>query len=247
MTTINKLHFLQDFEIRTINRSAIIEAAYNPREIEKQNRADLKHSMGKMKLREPLVWNEKSGNLVGGHQRLSILDETWQKKHKTEELDYELTVAVVNLELKEEIELNLALNNPRLMGDYNIAKMNELLSSDAFPDIDFKIAGVKDEDLQIFGITDDLLNINNQEVDDIINAFEEVKEQKKRDVTPEQKEVNKQNVKATKKEQVNSEVDTYVTITFSNQADKRAFMAKIGEHENSLFVKGEIFAKKFFS
>lgn len=246
-TKTDKLHFLQDFDARRVHRSLINEAKYNPREIQKQNRNDLKRSLSKIKLREPLVWNEQTGSLVGGHQRLSILDETWKSRKKTDKLDYELTVAVVNIPLKEEIELNIALNNPRLMGDYDINKMNEILSSDVFPDIDFNIAGIKDEDLEMFGITDDLQNISNEEVENIINTFEDVKEQKKREISPQEKELRKEKVKAIKKDVVNNEVDTYVTVSFSNQAEKRAFMKRIGEQETGLYIKGEIFVQNFFS
>jgi ParB-like chromosome segregation protein Spo0J len=59
--------------IRLIN---INPAPYNPRrdlqpgEPEYEN---LKRSIETFGLVEPLVWNERTGNLVGGHQRLKVL------------------------------------------------------------------------------------------------------------------------------------------------------------------------------
>lgn len=246
-TQTNKLHFLEAFEARKVHRSQINPAPYNPRVIDKINRDDLGRTLRKLKLCVPLVWNEQTGNLVGGHQRLDELDTAWKKKFKTEDLDYELTLSVVNIPLKEEIELNIALNNPNLMGDYDAKKMNELLSSETFPDIDLKVAGITDYDLEIWGITEDLQNLNNTNVEEVISQFEEVKEQKKREITPEQKEERKASVKSTKKEQLDNQTDTYVTLSFSNQKDKRAFMKKIGEPEGQLYIKGEAFDKKFFS
>ncbi|NCD41657.1 MAG: hypothetical protein EOL88_06140 [Bacteroidia bacterium] len=54
-------------------------------------------------------------------------------------------------------------------------------------------------------------------------------------------------IKELKAENKKNEVDTYVTLSFSNQSDKRAFMRKIGEQEDLLFIKGEIFVKKYFT
>lgn len=167
------MHFLQDYVMLTVHRSQINEAKYNPRIINDQNYKDLKKSLKKIKLREPLIWNKTSGNLIGGHQRLKILDEEWQKKYKN--LDYDLIVAAVELDYKQEIELNIALNNPRLMGDYSIEKMNKILSNEEFPDIDFEIAGIKDEDLQIFGIEADLKNLDIAEIEETIQNFEQIK------------------------------------------------------------------------
>jgi hypothetical protein len=244
-TQKSNTHFLQDYQMVTVHRSQIKEAEYNPRVMDDQSFKDLKRSMKKIKLREPLIWNKTSGNLVGGHQRIRVLDDEWKKKYKN--LDYSLTVAVVELDKKQEIELNIALNNPRLQGTYSIEKMNEILSNEAFPDLDFEIAGIKDEDLQMFGIDADLGNLELEAVESTIEQFEQVKEQQKSTEDPEEHKAKTDEVKKIKSEVKKNEVDTYVTLSFSNQADKRAFMRKIGEQEDSLFIKGEIFAKKYFS
>lgn len=241
-TTESKLHFLQEYEVRTIHRSQIQEATYNPRTITDEHYKDLKRSMKKIKLREPLIWNETSGNLVGGHQRLKVLDEEWQRKHKN--LDYMLTVVVVILDKKQEIELNIALNNPRLMGDYSIDKMNMILSGGDFPAIDFDVAGIKDEDLQIFGIDSDLNNLGMEEVGKVMEQYEQMKQEKDDQVAPEVKQAQKEAVKQVKAESTKNEVDTYVTISFSNQQAKRDFMKRVGEPEDHLFIKGEIFVKR---
>lgn len=228
----------------SVHRSQIKEAEYNPRVINDQNYKDLKKSMKKIKLREPLIWNKISGNLVGGHQRLKVLDDEWQKKYKN--LDYTLVVAAVELDKKQEIELNIALNNPRLMGEYSIEKMNDILSNSEYPELDFEIAGIKDEDLQVFGIDLDLGKLEIQEIEHTIQNFEQVKAQEKATEDKAEHQAKTEAVKAVKADSKKNEVDTYVTLSFSNQSDKRAFMRKIGEQEDLLFIKGEIFAKKYF-
>lgn len=245
MNKETKLHFLQDYSVAEIHRSQINEAPYNPRQMPERHFKDLKRSLKKIKLRETLVWNKQTGNLVSGHQRLRVLDEEWQRKY--DNLDYSITCTVIDVSQKEEIELNIAFNNPRLMGDYDISKMNEILSSEDMPDLDFDIAGIKDEDLQMFGVSLDIENLQNEDVESVIAGFEEIKEQKKKEIPPEEKERRKESVKQTKQAVTKNEVDTYVTISFSNQKDKRAFMEQIGEPEANLYIKGEIFVKKFFS
>ena len=63
------------------------------------------------------MWNEKTGNLVGGHQRLSVLDELEGNQ------DYELTVDVVSMSPARETEANVFLNNPDAQGTYDLEKL----------------------------------------------------------------------------------------------------------------------------
>lgn len=93
---------LQNFTLKTIPIAQIKRAKYNPRrkftEAElKSFEADMEHFSCVL----PLVWNERTGNLVGGHKRLDWLEK---KGAKT------VQVAVVSLDEKEEKLLNLALN-----------------------------------------------------------------------------------------------------------------------------------------
>jgi ParB-like chromosome segregation protein Spo0J len=60
--------------IQKIAISKIKPAAYNPRKDLKPGDPEylkLAKSMKEFDLVEPLVWNKRSGNLVGGHQRLA--------------------------------------------------------------------------------------------------------------------------------------------------------------------------------
>lgn len=106
-------------------------AGYNPRHISPRAYAGLKASIERFGLVEPIVWNKRTGNLVGGHQRLKVLAE--QKVTET-------IVVVVDLPETEERALNVTLNNPNIAGEFT-ADLQVILEDlnieipDAFTDL----------------------------------------------------------------------------------------------------------------
>lgn len=64
----------------------------------------------------PLVWNKRTKNLVGGHQTLKVLLDLGHK---------EAEVSVVDLDLKKEKALNMALN--RIQGEWDYHKLGDLM------------------------------------------------------------------------------------------------------------------------
>jgi len=95
-------------------------AAYNPRKDLQPADPEyqrLLRSIERWDLVEPLVWNERSGNLVGGHQRLKILRARG---------DADVDVSVVDLDPNDEAALNVALN--KISGEWDIPKLSDLLS-----------------------------------------------------------------------------------------------------------------------
>jgi ParB-like chromosome segregation protein Spo0J len=104
----------EGYTMATINRSQIQNASYNPRKISKKNKENLRKGLEAHKLVVPLTWNICTGNLVSGHQRIKQLDEMEQSK------DYELTVAQIDVNEKQEKEINILLNNQSAMGEFDI-------------------------------------------------------------------------------------------------------------------------------
>src|SRR6476619_5049927 len=101
--------------IQVIPIANIQRAKYNPRRVLKPGDPaydKLKKAVATFGLVEPLVWNQRTGNLVGGHQRLSILEERG---------DSQVEVSVVDLEEREEKALNLALN--KHTGEWDFASL----------------------------------------------------------------------------------------------------------------------------
>jgi hypothetical protein len=84
-------------------------ASYNPRKISVEAYQGLGKSIDKFGLLIPIVWNKRSGNIVGGHQRFRFLME----KGETE-----TDVVVVDLDDNEEVALNITLNNQAIRGDF---------------------------------------------------------------------------------------------------------------------------------
>lgn len=109
-------------------------APYNPRIDLKPGDPDyekLARSVDEFGLVEPLVWNRRTGNLVGGHQRFKILLARDVK---------EVDVSVVDLPLEREKALNIALN--KISGDWDERKLGALLDElTATPDLDVLLTG----------------------------------------------------------------------------------------------------------
>jgi ParB-like chromosome segregation protein Spo0J len=108
-------------EIRTLPLAALKPAPYNPRlDLAPDSTAyrKLKASLTEFGLVEPLVWNERTGHVVGGHARLCILRELGVA---------EVPVSVVHLSDAREKALNIVLNNQEAQGRYDTARLADLL------------------------------------------------------------------------------------------------------------------------
>lgn len=124
----------QNFDTETISRSQIKNAPYNPRIMDKEAKKRLRKNIAKNGLVAALTWNKRTGNLVGGHQRLEQLDALEKDK------DYDLTVCVVDVDEREEAALNVQLNNPSMQGEWDydkLAGMTEQFDLDLKDDMGF--------------------------------------------------------------------------------------------------------------
>ena len=120
--------------IKTIAVQEINPAPYNPRKDLKPGNPEyerLKRSIDTFGCVEPLVWNKRSGNLVGGHQRFKVLLARG---------DTEVDVSVVDLPVEEEKALNIALN--KISGDWDPRKLAQLLDELVqMPNFDVQLTG----------------------------------------------------------------------------------------------------------
>jgi len=104
--------------LRTMTLQELAPAPYNPRTITDDALSGLRASVQRFGLVEPIVWNERSARIVGGHQRLKVLQQMGEQ---------ETQVVVVDLDETDEKALNLALNNPAIAGEFTPA-VHELLA-----------------------------------------------------------------------------------------------------------------------
>ena len=110
----------ENFEVETIHRSRIKNAEYNPRFMGEREKKRLRTALKENGLVSALTWNRRTGNLVGGHQRLEQLDALEKNE------DYELTVCVVDVDEKQEAKPNVQLNNPSMQGEWDVDKLYEM-------------------------------------------------------------------------------------------------------------------------
>lgn len=135
----------QTGERRLIHRSEITNAPYNPRKISNSNRARLRESIKTHGLVGGIVWNERTKNLVGGHQRLSQVDEL----EKAKKGDYLIEVDVVDLDDMKERALNIILNNPSVSGEWDMDLLQGVLEDLSEGGVQFEEAGFSENDLNM--------------------------------------------------------------------------------------------------
>ena len=120
----------------------LMPSDYNPRkdlqpgddEYEK-----LKRSIEEFGYVEPIIWNERTGNVVGGHQRLKVLSELGET---------EIDCVILELSDMEEKALNVALN--KISGNWDKKKLDKLLKELQEEDFDVSLTGfdIKVPDLE---------------------------------------------------------------------------------------------------
>ncbi|MCM1059452.1 MAG: ParB N-terminal domain-containing protein [Eubacterium sp.] len=115
--------------VQEIKISELNPAPYNPRVELQQGMPEwerLERSIKEFGNTEPIVWNKQTGNVVGGHQRLAVLQS----------LGYEtVPCSVVDLDEHEEKLLNVALN--KIKGRWDFDKLEKMLR-----DFDYEVASV---------------------------------------------------------------------------------------------------------
>lgn len=232
MSELNK-HFRS--ESVELKRSDIKPADYNPRKINAEQKKQLKKSIRLYGVVGGMVVNKQTGfTVVGGHQKLLILDEM----NKYPDKDYTLRVELIDVDEKTEKELNLMLNNPNSQGEWDYDRLRTMM-----PDIDYKNAGLSEEDLTFIGIDFTLQTETESGIADALNDLTLPVEE--RDEA--EKEMKKEEVKAMKKKiQDNAEkdvkdMDSFVMINFDDHKGKAQFMERFGMHPKDKFIKGEHF------
>lgn len=233
-----------------LKRSQIHFAEYNPRTISEEGKKALRRSIRKYGVVGGIVVNKQTGyTLVGGHQKVTVLDEFNKYDPETKENDYMLRVELIDVDLKTEKSLNVTLNNPNVGGDWDDDKMRELI-----PDIDWKDAGLTDADLNMFGVDyllktdaendianaiDNMMSEVNAEHDAEIQQRKLEREMEKAAKTAHMKDV-KQKVRESAQKQAEN-MEAYVMLSFTDFKAKAAFMERFGYSPYEKIIKGEVF------
>lgn len=229
-----------------LNRSAIHFAGYNPRKLSEESRKTLKRGIKKYGLVGGVVVNKQTGlTVVSGHQRLTVMDELQKYNIDTRENDYKIRVDVIDVDEKQEKELNILMNNPNAQGTWDYDKMRELI-----PDIDYKDAGLTEADLNMIGV--DFL-LQTEEENDLASALEDMMSPvtERKDAEKAQKRMEREakiqhmkDVKAEVREQAlktAQDMDAYLMLSFDTFESKAEFCERFGINPYDKFFKGETF------
>ncbi len=213
----------EKFQLVEVNRDQIKAAPYNPRQMTDKAKKNLRSHIKRVGLVEPLVWNVRTGNLVGGHQRLGQLDVLEGNRQ------YKLHVAQVDLDEMAEKELNIALNNPENQGDWDLEKLESLIKVDqiSIENAGFDVGGV----YQLFGDTP--LIEQPEQLQKMADAIRRVKE-----------------AEAEARESLNDrdDVNYYMVVVFRDHKSRLTFTQSLGlpdnrfvdgKHLQKLILKGE--------
>jgi ParB-like chromosome segregation protein Spo0J len=117
-------------KLQKMKLSELNPAPYNPRKISSDALGRLTKSLSELGNLQPITWNAKTGNIVGGHQRLKCY-QALQKE--------EVDVWAVWLDEKQEKAANLALN--KLSGEFELPQLKDLIEEIDTGEIDLDITG----------------------------------------------------------------------------------------------------------
>lgn len=236
---LNKYFKSEPIEIK---RSSIHFADYNPRKISNDALKKLKQNIKRVGLLGGIVWNAHTSNIVSGHQRVTVLDQL-NGYDGSVDTDYILRVEKVDLSSKEEKEQNIFMNNQSVQGEFDLYVLRDLI-----PDIDFRSAGLTEQDLSMIGIDFEM-----PVLDDIRTDFEEMsssyntnkaEEKKANELTREAKIAHNKEVKAkvmSDSYKQAEDMEAYVMLSFDTYEAKAAFCERFGYDPNMKFIKGEVF------
>jgi hypothetical protein len=196
---------LEKYEVVEIHRSKLVDAPYNPRILPDKAKDKLKAGIKKIGLLAPPVWNARTGHIVSGHQRLSIMDGLKGTD------DYTLKVAKVDLDDVQEKEANLLMNNPEAQGEWDLEKLEEMLHTDglALDGTGFDAADV----YRLFGDAP----MQQNDIDELAQRLEVAKQ-------------SYEDVQTISQERDGEEF--YIVVVFKDGADRTSFLTDLGMDDN---------------
>lgn len=130
--------------------SDLIPADYNPRKdlVETDNEfISLERSISEFGYVLPVIYNEVTGRIVGGHQRIKVL-----KKLGYSEID----VVCLSLDEQREKELNIALN--KIDGNWDNDTLGKLFEEFESMDFDSTLTGFAEDEISRFFDDETLLS-----------------------------------------------------------------------------------------
>lgn len=122
---------VKSWKVKTVKLADAKPLPSNTRTISKKAKSALLSSLERFGYVEPIVWNERTGHIIGGHQRYSLLVEKGVES---------AAMVAVDLSPEDEMDANLTLNNPHIEGEFtdpilDLLKQIEANDADSFSDL----------------------------------------------------------------------------------------------------------------
>lgn len=209
-----------------IKRSKINFAPYNPRTESKEVVQSLIKNFKKVGFLGGIVWNERTGNLVGGHKRVQAMDIL---NKYSDGNDYEIKVEKIDVDEKIEISQNYYLNNKKHQAKTDYDKLALIVD-----EIDLDIAEIDEEEITVIeAIVPDFYFGKNEDVLTDITELNKTAQERKEEI---------KNLKKSFKENVGTKnLPTHFTIVFDDYEEKAKFLSSLGIVEDKTIIKGNEF------
>ncbi len=209
-----------EFQVPTqrIHRSQINFHPKNPRGLDKAARKKLKANIKAGKVVSTLTWNKRSSFVIGGNQRLSVMDELKGT------LDYHLDVSVVDLDETKEMELLIHLNNMAAQGHWDVDLLTESLK---LPGLDLEATSWDKTDLALILPDLQLESLPFQTPDPAQADIERIAKMK------EERKGHKQ------REQQADRSEFYLVAVFGNGEELAKFKGAVGVADSERFIDGK--------
>jgi len=207
----------EKYETRQIHRRLIKKAPYNPRSISAKNRARLQKNIKQIGLLQPPIINKSTWTLVGGHQRLGILDSLMGTDN------YLITVCVVDLTEKQEREQNIFLNNPESQGEFIPDQLAAMYKD---YELDYDATGFDKQFLQSW-LGESLFGDNPDELREIADRY---------------RKLNESHQESIQKLEARDDPFFLVRVVFKSSDDRARVMAMAGA-DGEEFVNGDWFER----
>ena len=134
--------------IKSLPITSLKPADYNPRKDLRPGDPEydkLKRSLTEFGYVEPVIFNQTTGRVVGGHQRLKVLADLGHT---------DVDCVIVEFDETREKALNVALN--KISGDWDESKLALLIADLDASDFDVELTGFDDAEIQaMIGSFDD--------------------------------------------------------------------------------------------
>ena len=182
--------------------------------------------------------NERTMRLISGHQRLAILDSLERRD------DYDLNVALVDLDEETERKQNIFHNNENAQGTYDMPRLEKLFGDG----ISFEKAGFELIDLQVMlpqyekplpaAAAEQLAAVQTVTTD--IQAAKIAARPPKLTTAQLRQKRKDIRIAAAKKHPETADVEFFSVLGFKNRQNRDGFLLKLGLDPKQQFISGRL-------